>query len=256
MKIVILTLFPELFDSFFAHSIIKRGISKEAFSYSIVNIRDFTTDKHHRVDYPPIGGGAGLIMAYQPIRDALNSIKTKDSLTILMSPRGETYNQVVANELTNYDQINIICGHYEGVDERVYSLVDRVISLGDYILTGGELGAMIITDSVVRLLQGTISSESLDEESFSNGLLEYPQYVEPFSIDEKEVPLILYSGNHTAIKKWRTKNSLLLTKKHRDDLFKKHIPTKLETKLLEEDGVPKWESEAIEKGKKFTSKKK
>ena len=251
-----LTLFPELFDSFFAHSIIKRGLSKEAFSYSLVNIRDFTTNKHHRVDYPPIGGGAGLIMAYQPIRDALNSVKAKNSLTVLMSPRGETYNQSIANELTKYDQINIICGHYEGVDERVYSLVNRVISLGDYVLTGGELGAMIITDSVVRLLEGTITSESLEEESFSNGLLEYPQYVEPFSIDEKEVPLILYSGNHTAIKKWRTKNSLLLTKKHRPDLFEKYALTKHEIKLLEEPGIPKWESEAIEKGKKFTANKK
>ena len=256
MKIVILTLFPELFDSFFAHSIIKRGLSKEAFSYQIVNIRDFSEDKHHRVDHPPIGGGAGLVMAYQPIRDALKSIKVPCSLTILMSPRGKSYDQKVAESLTKFSQINIICGHYEGVDERVYSLVDSVVSVGDYILTGGELGAMMITDSVVRLLKGTISSESLHEESFSNGLLEYPQYVEPFAIDNMEVPLILYSGNHDAIGKWRTKQSLLITKNMRPDLFENYSLDKKEQNLLTEDENPKWEQDAIEKGRKFTKNKK
>jgi len=255
MKIVIITLFPELFISFFDHSIIKRGLSKEAFSYEIINIRDFAENKHNRVDYPPVGGGAGLILAYPPIKHALDSVNVKGSKTILLSPRGKKYSQKTALSFGKHPQLNLICGHYEGVDERVYSLVDEVISIGDYILTGGEIAAMAIIDSVVRLLDGTIAKESLEEESFSNGLLEYPQYAEPFSVDGKEVPLILYSGNHQTIRKWRRKKSLLLTKELRPDLFKKIKLSKQDTTLLSEDENPKWEIDSILKGKKFTTKK-
>lgn len=254
MKIVILTLFPEFFSSFFDNSIIKRALSKRAFSYELVNIRDFSDDKHKRVDYPPIGGGAGLVLAYPPIKRALDSVKVENSHTILLSPRGEAYNQKIAISLTKVQQINIICGHYEGIDERVYSLCNQVISLGDYIMTGGEIGAIAIVDSVVRLLDGAISKESLEEESFSSGLLEYPQFVEPYAVDELKVPLLLYSGNHSAIKKWRTKQSLLLTKKHRPDLFNLYPLSKSERKFLNEEDGAKWEVEAIEKGKKFTNK--
>ena len=255
MRISILTLFPELFDSFFNHSIIKRGLSKETFSYDLVDIRGFTSSKHKRVDYPPIGGGAGLVMGYEPIKAALQSVKTKNSVSILLSPRGVTYKQENAISFSKLRHLIIICGHYEGVDERVYSLVDQIVSIGDYILTGGEIAAISIVDSVVRLLEGTISQGSLEEESFSNGLLEYPQYVEPHSIDNMDVPLVLYSGNHRAIESWRLKQSLIKTKKHRPDLFEKYPLNKRELKLLSEGDNPKWEVEAIEKGKKFTKNK-
>ena len=254
MKITILTLFPEMFDGFLTNSIIKRAIAKDLVEINIVNIRDYTLDKHHRVDSAPIGGGAGLIMKCQPILDCLNDVKTPNSKTILLSPRGRQYNQQIAHEYSKCEDLIIICGHYEGIDERVNKYVDELISIGDYILTGGEIGAMAISDSIIRLIDGSIASESIVEESFEDGLLEYPQYTEPNEYEGDKVPDILYSGNHEAINKWRKKQSLLLTKKYRPDLFEKYELTISDKKLLEEtksDSQPKWETTAINKGKKF-----
>ena len=253
MKITILTLFPEMFDGFLNNSIIKRAIAKNIVEVKLVNIRDFTLDKNHRVDSAPIGGGACLIMKCQPIVDAINSVKAKDSKTIMLSPRGKTYNQAKAIELSKEQDLILLCGHYEGIDERVNKYVDEQISIGDYILTGGELGSMVIADSVIRLLDGAIAEESISEESFDENLLEYPQYTEPYDFNGDKVPVILYSGNHQAIKKWRRKQSLKLTKAHRPDLFEKVVLSKQDKKLLEEDDKEKasWELAAIEKGKKF-----
>ncbi len=253
MKITILTLFPEMFDGFMTNSIIKRAISKGIVEIKIVNIRDYTKDKYHRVDSAPVGGGAGLIMKCQPIIDALNDNKGESSKTIMLSPRGNAYNQAKARELSKLDDIILLCGHYEGIDERVNKYVDEQISIGDYILTGGELGSMIISDSIIRLLDGAIAEESISVESFDDDLLEYPQYTEPYDYNGDKIPDILYSGNHQAIDKWRKKKSLLLTKEHRPDMFEKHILTKQEKKLLQEDDKEKasWELAAIEKSKKF-----
>ena len=256
MKITILTLFPEMFDGFLTNSIIKRAIGKKVVEVKIVNIRDYTKDKYGRVDTPPIGGGAGLVMKCQPIVDALKDVSTPSSKKIMLNPRGTKYSQDFARILSKEDDLVLLCGHYEGIDERVNDYVDELVSIGDYVLTGGELGAMVIADSVIRLLDGAITEASLDDESFNDSLLEYPQYTEPKEFDGKKVPDILYTGNHTAIEKYRRKESLRLTKKHRPDLFAKHNQTKQDKKLLDEldkgEDNPKWLSEALEKGKKFT----
>ena len=259
MKINILTLFPEFFDGFLTNSIIKRALAKDQVQINIVNIRDFTKDKYGRVDSAPVGGGAGLIMKCQPVIDCLNSVKTKGSHVVLLSPRGNRYNQAKARDFAkNCENLIIICGHYEGTDERINKYVDELISVGDYILTGGEIGAEIISDSIIRLLDGVIAPESIVDESFENGLLEYPQYSEPFSYEGDNIPDILYSGNHQAIEKWRKKESLRLTKKYRPDLLTNYKFNKEELKLLKEletDETPKWEKDAIEKGKKFMKEK-
>ena len=253
MKITILTLFPEMFDGFKTNSIIKRAITKNIVEIKIVNIRDYTKDKYNRVDSAPVGGGAGLIMKCQPIVDCINDNKNVDSKIIMLSPLGKTYNQQKAIELSNEKDIILLCGHYEGIDNRVNKYVDELISVGDYILTGGEIGSMVIADSVIRLLDGAIADESTDEESFDNNLLEYPQYTEPYDFNGDKIPDILYSGNHKAIAKWRRKQSLKVTKEKRPDLFEKVELTKEDKKLLLEDDKEKasWELAAIEKGKKF-----
>ena len=252
MIIKILTLFPEMFDGFLSNSIIKRAIAKDVIKVELINIRDYTTDKYRRVDSEPVGGGAGLVMKCQPIVDALNANKTSDSHIIMLSPRGKIYNQKRARELSEEKELILLCGHYEGIDERVNKYVDEQVSIGDYILTGGELGAMVISDSIIRLLDGAIAEESIEEESFENGLLEYPQYTEPYDFNGDKVPDILYCGNHTAINKWRQKQSLYLTKELRPDLFEKYTLTKQDIKLLDEEKEnASWELAAIEKGKKF-----
>ena len=252
MKITILTLFPEMFEGFLNNSIIKRAIAKKVAEIKLVNIRDYTKDKHHRVDSAPIGGGAGLIMKCQPIVDAINANNNEQSKVIMLSPKGKTYNQAMAREYTKEQDIILLCGHYEGIDARVNKYVDEEVSIGDYILTGGELGAMVIADSVIRLLDGAIAEESIKEETFDNNLLEYPQYTEPYDFNGDKVPDILYSGNHDAIRLWRRKLALQATQKWREDLFKK-IELSIQDKQLLEEGEEKasWELAAIDKGKKF-----
>ena len=256
MRITILTLFPEMFDGFLTNSIIKRAIGKKVVEVKIINIRDYTKDKNGRVDTPPIGGGAGLVMKCQPIVDALKDVSSNSSKKIMLSPRGTQFSQEKAVNLAKLDDIVLLCGHYEGIDERVNDYVDELISIGDYVLTGGEIGAMAIADAVIRLLDGAITDVSLDEESFNDNLLEYPQYTEPKDFEGKKVPDILYTGNHTAIEKYRRKESLRLTREHRPDLFKKHELTKQDKKLLNEldqnEENPKWLTDALEKGRKFT----
>ena len=254
MNITILTLFPEMFEGFATNSIMKRALGKGVATLKVVNIRDYTKDKYGRTDTPPVGGGAGLIEKCQPIVDALNANKTPSSHVILMSPRGGTYNQKTAQRFAQLEDLVIICGHYEGIDERVNSYVDELVSIGDYVLTGGEIPAMAIADSVIRLLDGAISKDSLTDESFNNDLLEYPQFTEPYEYDGQTIPDILYCGNHQAIEKWRRKQSLSLARKYQPDLFSKISLSKQDKKLLaelESDETPKWEKTALEKGKKF-----
>jgi tRNA (guanine37-N1)-methyltransferase len=258
MKIDILTLFPDFFDKFLTTSIIKRASAKKVVKISTTNIRDFTEDKHKRVDDYSVGGGAGLIMKVQPIFEALKSLKAKKPYVILTSPRGKRLDQKLAIELKTKKHLVIICGHYEGVDERVLSKVDMEVSLGDFIMTGGEIPAMAITDAVTRLLAGSITADSLHEESFDNGLLEYPQYTLPREYNKLKVPEILFSGNHREIKKWRLKESLRKTMENRPDLLKERPVDKLELDLLLEISKDKkiadWEKSAINKAKKFTKK--
>lgn len=255
MRFIILTIFPEMFDSFLANSIIKRAIGKNLIEVKLINIRNYTLDKYGRIDTPPIGGGAGLIMKCQPIIDALKANSSTISHKICLAPRGNIFNQEKAIELKNKEELVILCGHYEGFDERIYNYFDESISIGDYILTGGEPAAMCIIDAVSRLIKGVISDESTVEESFTNNLLEYPQYTEPYEYDNKLVPDILYSGNHEAINKYRKKKSLELTRNLRKDLFDKLELSKQDKILLAEldnNEQPKWEKDAIEKGSKFT----
>ncbi len=256
MKITILTLFPDMFNGVFSNSIMKRAIGKGLVDVEVVDIRKYTKDKNGRVDSAPIGGGAGLIMQCQPILDCLNDVKTENSHTILLSAKGRSYTQDVAKELVKLDKdLILICGHYEGTDERINKYVDELISIGDYVVTGGEIPAMIITDSVTRLLDGVITNESLSEESFNNGLIEYPQYAEPYEYNGDKVPDILYCGNHEAIRKYRLKESLRLTKEIRPDLLENRKLTKEEKSLLAEieegNDNPKWMQQALKKGKKF-----
>lgn len=255
MKIKILTLFPEMFDNYLNSSIMKRAIAKGVVEISTYNIRDFTLDRDFRVDNPPVGGGAGLIMQCQPVLDCLKSVWTSNSKVVLMSPRGKTFNQKKAIEYAKENELIFICGHYEGMDERINEYIDEQVSIGDFILTGGELPALTITDAIVRLLDGAITGESLDIESFDDSLLEYPQYTLPREYEGKIVPEILFCGNHAVIDKWRRKESLRLTRKLRPDLFAQHIMTKTDDKLLREidegNENPKWISDAIIKGKKF-----
>ncbi len=222
MKIDILTLFPEMFDVL-KQSIIGRAVENKNLQINVINIRDFSKNKHKKCDDTPFGGGAGMVMTPQPLFDAISSVKTQQSLTILMSPRGKTLNQSLVKELSGESHLILVCGHYEGIDERVSQLcVDKEISLGDFILTGGEIPAMAVVDAVARYIPNVITSESLKEESFSNFLLEYPQYTRPQEFKGIKVPEVLISGNHKNINEWRLKKSLELTKKLRPDLYKKY----------------------------------
>lgn len=254
MKISILTLFPEVMTPYLETSILKRAKLKGAVEIEVKQIRDFTKDKYGRVDTPPIGGGAGLIEKIQPIVDALRSVKTSDSHVIFFSPRGKTFTQQMAKDLAKKDHLILISGHYEGVDERLKNYIDEEISIGDYVLTGGELPCLVVTDAVTRLLPGVINEESLKEESFNEPLLEYPQYTEPYDFEGHTVPDILYCGNHEAIAKYRRREALKITKEYRPDLFNKIKLTKKDIKLLEEK-EPSWEKMALEKGKKYLPKK-
>ena len=219
MKIDILTLFPHMFDNFLTESIIKRAIIDNKVVINIHNIRDYSTDPHKKVDDYPFGGGEGMVLMPQPIFDAVNNLKTEDSYVILMTPQGFKYNQKKAYELKNKKHLIIICGHYEGFDERIRMLADLELSIGDFILTGGELASMIVTDSVVRLIDGVIATNSHLNDSFNNNLLDYPVYTRPADYNGMKVPDVLLSGHHENIKKWRYEQSLKKTKERRPDLL-------------------------------------
>lgn len=211
MRIDILTLFPEMFDGFLSSSIIKRAIDKKLVTINIVNFRDYSKDPHKKVDDTPFGGGAGMVLMPQPIYDAVEDLKTDESVVILLTPNGKTYNQNMAFDLKNNKHLIFICGHYEGFDDRIRLLADLEISIGDFILTGGELPSMMITDSVVRLLEGVISKESLSVESFNDDLLDYPVYTKPRDFRGLKVPDVLLSGDHKKIDEYRRKEQIRLT---------------------------------------------
>ena len=234
MKISILTLFPEMFDAVLNQSILKRARDKGLYDIEIINIRDFSKDKYHHVDDTPYGGGAGMLLQIEPIDLALQSVRSDNSFVLLTSPKAKPFNQLKAREYANKEHIVIICGHYEGFDARVETLVDDRLSLGDFILTGGELAAMVVVDSVVRLLNDAISKDSLDVESFDNNLLEYPQYTKPPVYKGMKVPDVLLSGHHKNIQRYRLKEALKDTLRYRSDLLKNHEFTKEETELLKE----------------------
>jgi tRNA (guanine37-N1)-methyltransferase len=222
MKIDILSLFPNLFEGAFTESIIKRCVEKGLVEINIHNFRDYTLDPHGNVDDTPFGGGAGMVLTCQPIFDCVNSIKTPESKVILMTPRGKTYNQKMAVDLSHEKHLIIICGHYEGFDERIRSICDMEISIGDYVLTGGEIPSMILVDSITRLLDGAITSDSLESESFTDNLLDYPTYTKPRVYNNMEVPDILLSGDHKKIDEYRLHERERITKENRPDLWEKY----------------------------------
>nr|WP_307774548.1 tRNA (guanosine(37)-N1)-methyltransferase TrmD [uncultured Cetobacterium sp.] len=232
MKINILTLFPEFFDSFKDHSIVKRAVERGQVEINVVNIRDFAEGRHKQCDDIPFGGGAGMVMKPEPLMRALEENGGK---VIYTSPQGVRLNQKLACDLATESEITIIAGHYEGIDERVIEKkVDLEISLGDFVLTGGELPAMVISDSIIRLIPGVIKKESYENDSFYNGLLDYPHYTRPAEFEGTTVPEVLLSGHHKNIDEWRLKQSLKRTLERRPELLKGREFSKLEKKLLKE----------------------
>ena len=203
MKISILTLFPNMFDGFLNESIIKRAIDKKLVEVEIINFRDFSKLNNNQVDDTPYGGGAGMVLMCEPIFDAIESIRTKDSLVVMLTPEGKKYDESIAKSFAKIKHLILLCGHYEGFDERIKTIVDMEISIGDYILTGGEIPAMAISDSVIRLLDGVISKESLEFESFNDDLYDYPVYTKPANFRGLLVPDVLLSGNHEKIREYR-----------------------------------------------------
>ena len=234
MKIDILTLFPEIFQEMFKWSIIGRAVEKGYIHLNCINIRDFSNDKHRRVDDYSFGGGPGMVMKPEPIYSAIESVKNENSKVIYLSPKGEVYNQKLANFLSKEEHLILLCGHYEGIDDRIVdNYVDYEISIGDYVLTGGEIPAMVIVDSVARLIPGVLGSEeSFVDESHYNGLLEYPQYTRPRTFNGYDVPSILLSGDHKKIEEWRKYQSLMTTYLRREDLLEKTNLTNEQKKLL------------------------
>ena len=221
MKIDILTIFPNMFSGFLSESIIKRAIDKKLVEIKIHDIRSYSTDKHKRVDDYGFGGGKGMVLMPQPIFDAVDDLKTKDTKVILMTPQGKTYKQDTAYNLSKEKHLIIICGHYEGFDERIRTLADEEISIGDYVLTGGELASMVITDSITRLIDGVIEEDSHINDSFNNNLLDYPVYTKPVDFRGMKVPDVLLSGHHANIKSFREEEALKRTKERRPDLLEK-----------------------------------
>ncbi len=221
MKIDILSLFPSMFDGFLHESIIKRAITMGKVEVNIHNFRDYSLDPHQKVDDYGFGGGPGMVLMPQPIFDAIDDIKTDDCKIILLTPQGVTYNQKMAYDLSKEKHLIFICGHYEGFDERIRSLADLEISIGDFILTGGEIPSMAIADSIIRLLDGVIEKDSSTEESFNNNLLDYPVYTRPASYRGMDVPEVLLSGHHANIMAWRHDEQIKRTKERRPDLLER-----------------------------------
>ena len=219
MKISILSLFPNMFDGFLTESIIKRAIQNEKVEIEIVDFRKYSHLSNNQVDDTPYGGGAGMVLRCEPIFECIDDIRTPDSYIVLLSPEGITYNQKIAKKYANIKHLIIICGHYEGFDERIKTLADEIVSIGDFILTGGELPAMMICDSIIRLISGVINEDSLKEESFEDNLLDYPVYTKPEEYRGMKVPEILLSGNHKKIDEYRQNERIRVTKEKRQDLM-------------------------------------
>jgi len=223
MKIDVLTLFPEMFTGVISSSIIKRAIDDNKIEINLHNFRDYSKDIHHKVDDTPYGGGCGMILTCQPIFDCVNDLKDDECTVILLTPDGTPYKQELANNLVKLKHLIIICGHYEGFDDRIRSICDMEISIGDYVLTGGEIPAMVLIDSVTRLIDGVINKESYQNDSFYNGLLDYPQYTKPREYNGLKVPDVLLSGNHKEIEKYRMEAALEKTRNRRCDLLKENV---------------------------------
>ena len=222
MKIDILTLFPNMFEKIFEESIIKRAKKKKKIEINVINFRDYSTDPHKKVDDTPFGGGAGMVLMCQPIFDCIESLKSEKSKVIMLTPDGIQYKQKIAYDLSKETHLIILCGHYEGFDERIRSICDMEISIGDYVLTGGEIPAMVLVDSITRLLPGVINEKSHIEDSFNdNYLLDYPTYTKPRVYKGLEVPEVLISGDHKKIEEYRRKESIKKTIERRPDLLDK-----------------------------------
>lgn len=226
MNITILTLFPECFENFLKFSIIKRSLEKQLVNIQIVDFRKFSSDKHQKVDDYQCGGGAGMVISIEPIAKAIKQYKKPKTKVYLLTPQAPVWNQTYAKQLSQIDDLILICGHYEGFDERIENYIDGRISLGDFILTGGEIPAMAVIESIVRLIPGVISNESLSSESFENNLLDYDVYTRPVEFEGHCVPKVLLEGNHKLIEEYRFKTKVAKTKKYRPDLYKKFIRTK------------------------------
>lgn len=234
MKITILTLFKEMYEDFLNTSIVSRIIDKNLLEVNVVDIRDYSLDKHRNVDDTPYGGGAGMLMRVDVVNRALEANSTKDSYVLLTSPKAYPLKQKDFKRLLDKKELVIICGHYEGIDSRIEDYVDEKVSIGDYILTGGELASMVLVDGISRLLDEAISKDSLKEESYNDNLLEYPQYTRPIEFDGKTVPFVLQNGNHEEIRKFNLKNSLRETLLYRPDLLSKKELTEEEKAILDE----------------------
>lgn len=235
MKFTILSLFPEILEGFFRSSIMSRAVKKNLIEYEFINIRDYAFDKHKNCDDTPYGGGAGMVMKAEPLAKALDSVNAGNLRTVYMSPSGKKLDQNLALELSGEEEIVIICGRYEGIDQRIIDLyVDDEISIGDYVISSGEVASLVLVDSVYRLCDGVITRESLEEESFQNSLLEYPHYTRPEVFQGLKVPDILLSGHHAKIVNWRMKKQLEKTKVNRPDLLKTGLLTVEAEKLLNE----------------------
>ena len=236
MKFTVLTIFPEMFDSFRAYGIIKRAIERKKIFMSTINIRDYATDRHQMTDDRPYGGGSGMVLKPEPLAAAIRAAKEKapSSRSILMTPQGHVFNQHMAQQLTAFSELILICGRYEGVDERiVHDLVDDEISIGDYILTGGELAAMVVIEAVTRLIPGTLGAEaSAENDSFSEGLLEHAHYTRPRNFEGMQVPEVLVSGHHQEIERWRRESSVMRTLLKRPDLLQTNNLSEQEIKIL------------------------
>ena len=233
MKINVLTLFPDMFTPL-TTSMLGRGLNDGKWQLNLVNFRDFTTDIHHHVDDSPYGGGAGMVLQIMPIKKALDSIKNKGKV-IITAPQGKTFNQKMAQDWSQAENLTFICGHYEGFDQRVYDLADEIVSIGDYVLTGGELPTMSMIDATVRLIPGILGNDASPvEESFAHGLLEYPQYTRPENFQGMKVPAVLTSGNHQKIAQWRHKEALRATYLRRPDLLEQHALSAEEEKMMAE----------------------
>jgi len=231
----IITIFPELIESFTKTGFIKRAILKKLITINYINLRNYSEDKNLKVDDKAYGGGPGMVLQYQPIQKAISSLSNKGRV-IYLSPQGKVLTQPKLHTLSNYDDLTLLCGRYEGIDERIFnSFIDEEISIGDYVISGGEVPAMVLLEGIIRVLPGTVDdSESIKRDSFQNGLLDYPHYTRPDVIDGKQTPEVLISGNHQEIEKWRKKNSLGATWKKRPELLKNVKLSKEDDKLLKE----------------------